>query len=140
MEHVGVYGVWRQNGLVVAIRKARGPYTGMLDLPGGSPEPDETAMDTLKRELLEECGVTNIHVSSWHTFDFQVEKSSSGEPIEFHHLGFIALVTVTDDIRLVEDVEDVMCVELTDPTQHSTEEFTPTFSYALDLLASDVGR
>ena len=34
MEHYGVYGVWLQNGLVVAIRKARAPYFGMLDLPG----------------------------------------------------------------------------------------------------------
>ena len=90
MEHYGVYGAWRQNGLVVAIRKARGAYTGMLDLPGGSPEPGEAATDTLERELREECGVTNVHVSSWHTFDFQVDRSSSGEPIEFHHKGLIA--------------------------------------------------
>ena len=137
MEHYGVYGVWRQSGRVVAIRKARGPYTGMLDLPGGSPEPDETAMNTLKRELLEECGVTNIHVSSWHTFDFYVERSSSGEPIEFHHSGLIALVTVTGDIELGEDVEDVTRVELIDPTQHSVEEFTPAFAYALKLLDSE---
>ncbi len=49
MEHFGAYGVWRQNGRVVAIRKARGPYIGLLDLPGGSPENDETAVDTLER-------------------------------------------------------------------------------------------
>lgn len=139
MEHYGVYGIWRQSGLVVAIRKGRGPYLGMLDLPGGSPQPGETAIETLERELREECGVNNIAVSSWHVFDFQVEKSSSGEPIEFHHCGLIALVTVQEEVHFVENVEDVEGVELIDPMQHASEEFTPTLAYALALLDSGVG-
>ena len=136
MEHYGVYGIWRQSGLVVAIRKGRGPYLGMLDLPGGSPQPGEAAMETLKRELREECGVNNVEVSSWHTFDFQVEKSSSGESIEFHHRGLIALATVQENVHFVEGIEDVKGVELIDPTQHAVEEFTITFAYALALLDS----
>lgn len=108
----------------------------MLDLPGGSPQPGETAVETLERELREECGVNNVAVSSWHTFDFQVEKSSSGESIEFHHHGLIALVTVEEEVHFVEDVEDVAGVELIDPTQHAVEEFTPAFAYALALLDS----
>lgn len=136
MEHYGVYGIWRQRGLIVAIRKGRGPYLGMLDLPGGSPQHGETAMETLERELREECGVNNVAVSSWHTFDFQVEKSSSGESIKFHHRGLIALVTVQDEVHFVKDVEDVKGVELVDPTQHAVEEFTPAFAYALALINS----
>lgn len=140
MEHCGVYGVWLQNGLVVAIRKARGPYTGMLDLPGGSPESGETAIDTLERELHEECGVKSIHVTSWHAFDFHLDRSRSSEPIQFHHTGLIALVTVQDEVHSVRDVEDVKGIELIDPTQYSAEEFTPAFSYALSLLATDTDR
>lgn len=136
MEHYGVYGIWRQSGLVVAIRKGRGPYLGMLDLPGGSPQLGEVAMETLERELLEECGVNKVAVSSWHAFDFQVERSSSGESIEFHHSGLIALVTVQDEVHFIEGVEDVEGVELIDPTQHVVEEFTPTLAYALVLLDS----
>lgn len=136
MEHYGVYGIWRQSGLIVAIRKGRGPYFGMLDLPGGSPQPGETAIETLERELREECGVNRVVVSSWHAFDFQVEKSSSGEPIDFHHRGLIAIVTVQDEVRFIEGVEDVKGVELVDPTKHVVEEFTHAFTYALALLNS----
>lgn len=137
MDHFGIYGIWRQGGLIVAIRKGRGPYLGMLDLPGGSPQPGETSLETLERELQEECGVNSVAVSSWHTFDCHVEKSSAGEPIEFHHHGLIALVTVQDEIHFVENVEDVQSVELIDPTQYAVEEFTPTFAYALALLDSE---
>lgn len=140
MEHHGVYGIWRQSGLIVAIRKGRGPYLGQLDLPGGSPLPGEAPIDTLERELQEECGVSRVSVSSWHTFDFQVEKSSSGESIEFHHWGLIAIVTVKDEVQFVKDVEDVKGVELVDPTQHGIEEFTPLFSFALALLDSGAGN
>ncbi len=136
MEHYGVYGIWRQSGLIVAIRKGRGPYLGMLDLPGGSPQPGEAAIETLERELHEECGVDKVAVSSWHTFDFHIEKSSSGESIEFHHRGLIALVTVQGEVHFVKNVEDVEGVELIDPMQHAVEEFTPTFAYALTLLDS----
>ena len=75
--------------------------------------------------------------SSWQTFDFQIEKSSSGESIECRHRGLIALVTVQDEVHFIGGVEDVVGVELIDPTQHTVEEFTPTFAYALALLDSE---
>lgn len=97
-------------------------------------------METLERELREECGVNNVAVSSWHTFDFKVERSSAGESIEFNHRGLIALVTVQGEVHFVKDVEDVEGVELVDPTQHAVEEFTPTFAYALALLDSEADK
>lgn len=56
-KHVGCYGIIRKDNKVVLIRKARGAYTGKLDLPGGGIEYGETPEETLKRELLEEVGV-----------------------------------------------------------------------------------
>ncbi|MGC4943390.1 NUDIX domain-containing protein [Kribbella sp. DT2] len=53
--HFGVYALWRQDARLVLVRKTRGPYDGLLDLPGGSPEPGESELATLRRELREEC-------------------------------------------------------------------------------------
>lgn len=119
---------------MVAIRKRRGPYVDMLDLPGGAPLPNETAIETLRRELCEECGVNNISVSSWHNFDFRIEESSAGYPIELRHHGLIALVTVSEEVHLVQNVEDVRNIELIDPTQHASEELTPALAFAISLL------
>lgn len=54
--HFGVYGIIREDGKILLIKKARGPYTGMYDLPGGSQEKGESYFDTLKREIKEETG------------------------------------------------------------------------------------
>ena len=49
--HRGIYGVIRREGKILLIRKKRGPYTGLFDLPGGSPEKGESEERTLAREL-----------------------------------------------------------------------------------------
>lgn len=54
--HFGIYGLIRQDDKILLIRKARGPYLGMLDLPGGSPENQESCEETLVREIKEETG------------------------------------------------------------------------------------
>jgi 8-oxo-dGTP pyrophosphatase MutT (NUDIX family) len=40
--HVGVYGIYIKNNAVLMIKKSRGPYKGMYDLPGGRMEQGET--------------------------------------------------------------------------------------------------
>ena len=58
--HFGIYGIVHQNNKILLIKKARGPYTGMYDLPGGSPEQSENFMQTLVREIKEETGCNVI--------------------------------------------------------------------------------
>lgn len=59
--HLGVYGVIKKDNKILVIKKARGPYTGLYDLPGGTPEGDETPEETLAREIKEEtnCDITD---------------------------------------------------------------------------------
>lgn len=116
VQHRGIYGIWfAADGRVPLIRKSRGPYSGLLDLPGGTPEVGEAPEQTLRRELTEECGVTEAHVRSWHEFDLVVVRDSSGHPIDFRHSGLIAVLDVSQAPSPVRDVEDVTMVELRDP-------------------------
>lgn len=132
-EHVGVYGAWVQDGKLVTVEKARGPYTGWFDLPGGSPEAGESTERTLRRELMEECGVAVDAIESWHEFDLHVDRASDGSAIDFRHRGQIALVHVTSPVRSIEGVEDVARVVLLDLTDPAP--VTPTVVLARGLLA-----
>lgn len=133
VEHFGIYGAWLQFGRLVTVRKSRGPYAGWLDLPGGTPEPEEDEEVTLCRELREECGVTPLRVVSWNPFDVLVTEASDGLTIDFRHRGLVALVTVDIAAKSIEMVEDVARVEFMDRDQPAG--VTPAVHLAWNLLA-----
>jgi ADP-ribose pyrophosphatase YjhB (NUDIX family) len=58
--HFGIYGYLKNDDSILLIKKARGPYKGMYDLPGGSPYENETNEETLTREIKEETGIDII--------------------------------------------------------------------------------
>jgi len=70
--HLGVYGVIKKEGKILVIKKARGPYTGLYDLPGGTPEDNETPEETVTREIKEEtsCNVVAKSNERQHTILF----------------------------------------------------------------------
>ncbi|MFF5790802.1 NUDIX domain-containing protein [Paeniglutamicibacter sp. NPDC012692] len=131
--HFGVYGLWKQDGQVVLVRKSRGPYSGLLDLPGGSPEINETEDQTLARELDEECGVLLASIHRRVRFSIQVELSSTGEAIDLTHSGRIKSVNVFGQVRRLGAFEDVASVELFDSERHSLEEPSPLVREAMHL-------
>lgn len=94
--HFGVYGVCIERGAVLTIRKARGPYTGLLDLPGGTPEADESHEETLRRELLEETAGTIVAAEpAWHAFAFCVALASDGTRVAYDHRGVFKRVRLS---------------------------------------------
>jgi 8-oxo-dGTP pyrophosphatase MutT (NUDIX family) len=128
-KHFGVYALWRQDARIVLVRKTRGPYDGLLDLPGGSSERGESELATLRRELREECGVELARVLASTAFEFHVDRDSSGRPIDFTHSGVISHVEVLGPV--VHDIaaEDVGGAVLA--TAADSALFSPLVLYAL---------
>ncbi|WP_010585737.1 NUDIX domain-containing protein [Schlesneria paludicola] len=113
--HFGVYAVVIQEFQVLTVRKARGPYTGLLDLPGGAPNPGETRDEALIRELREEAGGVPIQFGPWNRFDILVDRDSVGRPIEFRHSGEWRSVILTEiqfGRPALEDVVELEWIEL----------------------------
>ncbi|MBR1825818.1 MAG: NUDIX domain-containing protein [Alphaproteobacteria bacterium] len=79
--HFGVYGIIRQKNKILLIKKTRGPYTGMYDLPGGGQEKGETFMQTLAREIKEEtdCNVVSAENERRKSVIFGDFTAASGE-------------------------------------------------------------
>ena len=81
--HFGVYGNIQKNGQILLIKKARGPYTGLYDLPGGKKEGQESYLETLNREIKEETGLDvlkaeNERFKSIIFSDFTPQSGESG--------------------------------------------------------------
>ena len=94
--HLGVYGVIKKDNKILVIKKARGPYTGLYDLPGGTPENTETPDETVTREIKEEtgCDVTTKSNKRQHTILFNHFTKESGLVGCMQHTGILFDITV----------------------------------------------
>ena len=103
--HVGAYGLIIKNDSIALIKKARGGYKGLLDIPGGGIEHDETPVEALKRELMEEAGVVvnnyELLLATSRTFSWQVDFNLIED---LHHIGIIYKVEIEDD-KLKEEAD-----------------------------------
>lgn len=102
--HVGSYGFIISNNRIVLIKKARGGYKGLLDIPGGGLEHNENPLEALFREINEETGllVTEhklIDVVS-KTFSWQMEKDVIED---LHHIGILYEIKTTGNLKLEPD-------------------------------------
>ena len=101
--HVGAYGFIIKNDCVALIKKARGGYIGLLDIPGGGIEHIETPVAALKRELMEEAGVTvktyQLLTATSRTFTWNVNDSLDED---LHHIGILYKVEVEEEIEIID--------------------------------------
>jgi 8-oxo-dGTP diphosphatase len=94
--HVGVYGILIKNKKILLIKKSRGAYRGMYDLPGGGIEFGEKIEKTLKREFIEETGVVlDSYLFLGNNEYFCDYVNDSGEPRSLHHIGLYYKVTAS---------------------------------------------
>lgn len=104
--HFGVYARIRDADRILLVHKTRGPYTGLLDLPGGRPEAGETWKQTLERELHEELGLHLSATGEFKPFTLHVQSSSTGAPIDFHHHGVFTDLPAPDAAPQAVDSPD----------------------------------
>ena len=83
--HFGIYAVIERDQRILLVKKSRGPYKGMWDLPGGRPIHGETIFQTLQREVREETGIHLFEAAPHSNQAFVVEYKESEDLISFHH-------------------------------------------------------
>ncbi len=106
--YLGVYGIYLQNNQVLVIKKARGPYTGKYDLPGGRLNFDETTDQCLERELMEETNARVLNKVLVGINEYQCQYTKEDGAIkDFHHLGIYYKVDLfINNLKTTPDGQD----------------------------------
>jgi 8-oxo-dGTP diphosphatase len=107
--HLGIYAVIEDEQRILLVKKSRGPYRGMWDLPGGRPAHGETIPQTLQREVREETGIELIDAVPHTNQAFIVEYKDGEEAISLHHTCLIYKATQFDSSQFRANIaeEDV---------------------------------
>ena len=128
--HFGVYGSVIRDGEILLIKKARGSYTGLYDLPGGSQEDEEDYMQTLKREMAEEtgCEVIKAENERYKSIIFSDFTPQSNEKGVLQHNAVLYDVEIKGEPRTSGDGLDSNGVVWIDVNDLTAENATP---YAL---------
>ena len=114
--HVGIYAIIARGSAWLLIRKARGPYAGRLDLPGGTPKAHESPVEALTREVEEETGVRVEEVQPLGAVTLAFPYAMAGGIAFFHHRAILFTGTRYDarfarqDSRVREDAQGCLWV------------------------------
>lgn len=102
--HLGAYGLIINDGKIVLIKKANGPYKGKLDLPGGTIEFGERPEETVIRELKEEVGIDVKSLTLLKTDSVLIEWKHKGNEEQIHHIGIIYKIDEYDN-EILSNIE-----------------------------------
>lgn len=126
--HVGVYGILIKDKKILLIKKSRGAYKGMFDLPGGGIEFGEKIERTLEREFKEETGITIKDYSFFGNNEYFCDYiNDSNEPKKLHHIGIYYIVSnlFDDTLKTDPDGHDSLGAEFIDITELDKIEIAP---------------
>lgn len=101
VNHEGVYAIALDDNVtpsaILAVKKTRGPYQGLWDLPGGKPEKAETPQETLVREMREETGFEIRASQYFHRARFFVQFVQNGQNYLLEHRATFFTISSFDD-------------------------------------------
>lgn len=129
--HYGIYASIIQAGKILLVHKKRGPYAGKLDLPGGSPEHNETTKQTLIREVTEETGATISAIHTETPFIVNYTYENQGQKCVLTHSGLIFSVDIRNTpIKSTHSSDTAGCTWIPLDDIHA-QNITPTVLKAL---------
>ena len=134
--HVGSYGVIIHDGKIALIKKARGGYKGLYDLPGGGIEHDETPLEALTRELMEEIGVSIVKAELLDAVSKTFKWDVNDKLIQdLHHIGILYTVEIEgNELKTDADGLDSLGGEWKDIDKVKEEAVSPFTWMALKKL------
>lgn len=94
--------IFDDKGRLLLTRRAVEPHRGMLDLPGGFTEPNESAEEAVARELKEELGVEVI--GQKYLCSFPNEYPFSGLSVSTLDLAFTVQVKSLENMEPMDDI------------------------------------
>lgn len=117
--HLGVYGILIKNDKILLIKKGNGPYKGLLDLPGGTIEFDESPKEVLERELVEEVGIKLTEYDLIDSDSVSFTWKYNNDLFKVHHIGiFYKIISysgeVNNNIKIDEVNDDSMGADFYD--------------------------
>lgn len=78
---------------ILLIERKNGPYKGLLDLPGGKPEPQEILEQTLCRTVAQELKLDVEHCQQYKTLSSLYQFCESGNAYVLRHIGVLYRTT-----------------------------------------------
>jgi ADP-ribose pyrophosphatase YjhB (NUDIX family) len=136
-KHVGIYGICLQGNKVLCIKKGRGPYKGLFDLPGGGIEFGEDIKSALEREIKEEIGVGIKNAEIFKNADHSSFWDDDGVPTHTHHIGLYYNVSLAPGtIKTYPDGHDSEGAVWVDTSYISKENTSPIAYKVLKELFS----
>lgn len=134
--HVGSYGVIIRDMKIALIKKARGGYKGLYDLPGGGIEHDETPLEALTRELMEEIRVSIVKAELLDAVSKTFKWDVNDKLIQdLHHIGILYRVEIeSDELKTDADGLDSLGGEWKDIDKVKEEDVSPFTWMALKKL------
>ena len=83
---LGCYGIIIDNNKILLVDKNGGPYDSKLDLPGGQFQFGERPIETLKREMKEEVGITVTNMNLLDVDSVYFDRNYHSQLIKVHHI------------------------------------------------------
>lgn len=139
-KQLGAYGIRISEGKILLIKKANGPYSGKLDLPGGTIEFCERSEEALKRELLEEVGIEVLNYELFDADSVSFQWNFKEDTlIKVHHTGIFYKIldyknNIKKEMKVDEINDDSLGADFYDINKLSKEELSKIAILELEKL------